>query len=249
MNLLSIDTTTKVAAVALKTNNKIYENSVSNEITHSEKLLPLISNILKNHRTSLKDIPIFCVINGPGSFTGIRIGLSTLKAFSYVNKQKIFSITSSMLLAYKAYEIFCVNHEFSKKYVISLIDAKNSRMYYDIYKIEKNENRKILIDELFEIKNDDIHELLKDVKSYLNENNINSNDIIIAGNTLSDYENDIKSIFSIEDLKLITCYPTPSDTINAFERFENPEKYIFDAFTLDAIYARKSQAERLKKSE
>ena len=54
-----------------------------------------------------------------------------------------------MLLAYKAYEIFCVNHEFSKKYVISLIDAKNSRMYYDIYKIEKNENRKILIDELF----------------------------------------------------------------------------------------------------
>lgn len=43
--------------------------------------------------------------------------------------------------------------------------------------------------------------------------------------------------------------PTPSDTIDAFERFENPEKYIFDAFTLDAIYARKSQAERLKKSE
>ena len=91
--------------------------------------------------------------------------------------------------------------------------------------------------------------LLKDVKSYLNENNINSDDIIIAGNTLSDYENDIKSIFLVEDLKLITCYPTPSDTIDAFERFENPEKYIFDAFTLDAIYARKSQAERLKKSE
>ena len=84
MNILSIDTTTKVAGVSLQYNNEITKKSLSNEVTHSEKLLPLIDEILNENNISLKDIDMYACINGPGSFTGIRIGLSTLKAFSFV---------------------------------------------------------------------------------------------------------------------------------------------------------------------
>lgn len=100
MNILAIDTTTKTASVSVKTNNNIYTDSIQNEITHSEKLLPLIDKVLTNSKLNLKDISMLACINGPGSFTGIRIGLSTIKAFSQVQNINIFSINSLELLAY-----------------------------------------------------------------------------------------------------------------------------------------------------
>lgn len=66
-------------------------------------MLPLIDEALKENNLSLNDIDMYSCINGPGSFTGIRIGLSTLKAFSFVDNKKIFSMSSLDLLSYVAY--------------------------------------------------------------------------------------------------------------------------------------------------
>ena len=84
MNILSVDTTTKEASVSLRCDKTTVTNSIKNEITHSEKFLPLIDKTLKESKLSLKDIDKFALLNGPGSFTGIRISLATIKAFCQV---------------------------------------------------------------------------------------------------------------------------------------------------------------------
>ncbi len=254
MNILSIDTTTKVASVALKKeNNEIIQKSISNEVTHSEKLLPLINELLKEQGLTLKDISVYCAINGPGSFTGIRIGLSTLKAFSYTYNNKIFSLTSNMLLAYKAYNEFIKrNNKLKEKplYVITLVDAKNNRVYYSLYKIYTNLSNKIEIEEKFNIENDDISVALNNIYGYIKDNNIViENNIIFAGNSILKYDFNTTKIVNFNTQNIIETYPTPTDTIDAYLNMSDTQSYIYDAFTLDAIYARKSQAERLKNNE
>ena len=61
MNILSIDTTTKIASVALKTDKDIIEKKVDNEITHSEKLLPLIDTLLKEKNLNINEIDKYIV--------------------------------------------------------------------------------------------------------------------------------------------------------------------------------------------
>lgn len=237
MNILSIDTTTKVASVAISNNEKIIENSISNEVTHSEKMLPLIDETLTNNSLSLKDIDMYACINGPGSFTGIRIGLSTLKAFSFVDNKKIFSLSSSDLLTYVAY----MNSEYyttkQKATIVSLIDARNERVYYTVNELSVNSNNKVEISNVITASNEEI-------STFISSLNADYNNIIFTGDCVNKYENIIKDKFN--NVKLYNYYPTPNDLINAYENLENVDKYIFDSYTLDANYVRVSQAERIR---
>ena len=248
MNILAIDTTTKVASTTLRNdNNEIFEESISNEITHSEKFLPLIDKLLTKQNISLKDISVFAVINGPGSFTGIRIGLSTIKAFSFVYNQKIFSINSDKLISYKAYKMINTKKPL---YIASLIDAKNDRVYYSIYKISTNKNDKIEIEEKLAISNNTIDVALNDIHEYLTNNDITHyENVVFAGNVINQFKNIISDMFNNSLNNLLNIYPTPTDAIYAYSDILDIESYMFDAFTLDAVYARKSQAERLKNNE
>ena len=137
MNILSIDTTTKIAAVTLKKDDKIISEAKENEITHSEKLLPLIDDILKKENLDITDISMYMVLNGPGSFTGVRIGLATIKAFAFVTNTKIFSISSLKAMAIVSYlkNMNDKNNETKTKYILSLIDARNDRAYYSLNKL------------------------------------------------------------------------------------------------------------------
>ena len=82
MKILSIETSGKVCAVALLEDNKlIKEEIIEDENTHSIKLMPLVDKLLKQTNTKISDIDLFACDIGPGSFTGIRIGVSTIKAF------------------------------------------------------------------------------------------------------------------------------------------------------------------------
>ena len=117
MNILGIDTTTKSASCSVLYNNNYYTKSVSNEITHSEKLLPIIDKTLNEANLNLDNIDLFATINGPGSFTGIRIGLATIKAFSQVKDIDIFSISSIDLISYVAFK----KSNEQEKYILSYL--------------------------------------------------------------------------------------------------------------------------------
>ncbi len=125
MKILSIDTTSEVCSVAILEDKKVIKE-LSNEDgnTHSVKLMPQIEQILAQTNLTLNDIDLFVCDKGPGSFTGIRIGISTIKAFCDVTNIPAIGITSLMGLAY--------NVDFDG-YICSLIDAKNNNVYYGLF--------------------------------------------------------------------------------------------------------------------
>ena len=125
MKILSIDTSSPVCAVAiLEDNNLIKELSQNNGLTHSEKLMPMISQILTETNLNLKYIDLLVCDKGPGSFTGIRIGVSTVKAFTDSLNIPCIGISSLEALAYNVNEtgIIC-----------PLIDARNDNCYWGIF--------------------------------------------------------------------------------------------------------------------
>ena len=89
MNLLVLDTTLKTAIISLKIDVVILD---VNE-RQSEFLMLKIDELLNRNRLKINDIDVFGVVVGPGSFTGIRVGIATVKAFAYALKKPIVSLT------------------------------------------------------------------------------------------------------------------------------------------------------------
>lgn len=85
MKILAIDTSSKICSVSILEDRKlIKEKHNDDEKTHSQKLMPLVDEIFRECNLNLKDINLLSCCIGPGSFTGLRIGISTVKAFSDV---------------------------------------------------------------------------------------------------------------------------------------------------------------------
>lgn len=120
MNCLAIDTSGNHLTVLLIKGEEVYESHVNNAFCkHSVTLMPEIEKILLKTDTKLSDIDVFCASVGPGSFTGIRIGVSTVKALAYSCKKKVLGVTSFLSLAYNSDE----------NEVLSVIDAKHENYY------------------------------------------------------------------------------------------------------------------------
>ena len=84
MNILAVDTAGKTAAVAvLRDDVLLYEAQCNNGLTHSETLLPMIDTALKAAGLTVDDLDVLGVTNGPGSFTGLRIGLAAVKGLAF----------------------------------------------------------------------------------------------------------------------------------------------------------------------
>ncbi len=120
MNCLAVDTGGNHLTVVLLKGEKLYKRHLTNALLkHSVTLMPQIEEILCEAGLSIKDIDVFGASVGPGSFTGIRIGVSTVKALAYANGKKVFGVTSFESLAY--------NSDVNK--VLAVIDAKHSNFY------------------------------------------------------------------------------------------------------------------------
>ena len=125
MKILSIDTSSKICGVAVLEDEKILKQiSQNNGLTHSETLMPIIKNTLSDLNITLNEIDLIVCDIGPGSFTGIRIGVATAKAFSDSLNIKEIGISSLEALAYnvKPNGVIC-----------SLIDAKNDNVYVGVF--------------------------------------------------------------------------------------------------------------------
>lgn len=179
MKILGIDTSSKRCTVCiLEDNNVIVELHSDDEKTHSQTLMPLIDEMFKKTDLSLKDIYMLACCVGPGSFTGVRIGISTAKAFADVYNFKTFGVSSLEGLAYNIKEEISLLHTSSaaktgsspenskdcKDYtnqnisliICSLIDAKNENVYYGLF--DENYNK---IEELSTCSIDELIDKLK----------------------------------------------------------------------------------------
>ena len=221
MKILSIDTSSSNCATALLEEDKLIdENSLNNGLTHSENLMPLIDELLRRNNTKLKDIDLISVSVGPGSFTGIRIGIATIKAMAEVHNIKVAGVTSLETLA---------RIDESEKNKICLIDARNNQVYFGAFDSEYNL--------LEEYKADDINTLIDIMKKYKNAVLI-GNGAVLHKELL---EENIKGSVILED-----CLQTAENTGKiGYKKFLNGN--LENADTIMPLYLRKSQAERMKK--
>lgn len=136
---LFIDTSLPDVSIALIKDEKLLskiENSIPGE--HSIYVTQYIDYILKENKLSPKDVDEIIVVNGPGSFTGIRIGVTIAKMFAYLQNIRVVSITS--LLA----RVIGIN----SPYLLSKIDAKHDNYYIGLY----DENYTVVVEKFANIK-------------------------------------------------------------------------------------------------
>ena len=131
MKILSIDTASNLCTVAvLENENCIKEIIVDDARNHSEKIMPIIEQILQETHLALSDISLFVCDKGPGSFTGIRIGVGTVLAFQDTLNIPCIGISSLEALAYNIKQ---------DGLICSLIDAKNNNVYLGLFKLDNGE--------------------------------------------------------------------------------------------------------------
>lgn len=126
MRILSVSTATNHLSVALNDSQQIIvEKNEQDERNHSEHLDPLIDEILKENQLTLKDIDRFAVTIGPGSYTGLRIGITTVKMFASVLNKEVVGISTLQALAKSVKE---------DALVITGLDARNNNYFAAGYK-------------------------------------------------------------------------------------------------------------------
>lgn len=133
--ILFIDTHDDLITIALKNDNELYIKTQISEYAHSVYTMPLIEELFKVNNLDIKDLKKIIVVNGPGSFTGIRIGLSIAKTMAYALKISINTISS--LTAYLVSNDTGENKkaviEDNKGYYISVFDKDNKVVVEETY--------------------------------------------------------------------------------------------------------------------
>lgn len=101
MKILSLDTTAEVCTAAICDGSSlIAEMTVNTGNTHSQTLLPVVEQLLKISEVSLDEVDCFACSTGPGSFTGVRIGVATVKGLAYGKNKPCISVSTLEALAY-----------------------------------------------------------------------------------------------------------------------------------------------------
>ncbi|MBI5205151.1 MAG: tRNA (adenosine(37)-N6)-threonylcarbamoyltransferase complex dimerization subunit type 1 TsaB [Nitrospirae bacterium] len=139
MKILAIDTSTMLGGIAVMDElNLIAETRLNVKSTHSERLMTEIEHCLKQSSLKISDIDVFAVAIGPGSFTGLRIGVSTVKGLSYATGKPIVSVPTLDALA--------LNFPYSRYPVCTMLDARKKEVYAALFGWD-NDNFKKLINE------------------------------------------------------------------------------------------------------
>jgi tRNA threonylcarbamoyladenosine biosynthesis protein TsaB len=127
MKILGIDTSTMMGAVGIVDDESLIAELRTNiELTHSERLMLHIDSLLKSAHLTLADIDGFSVTLGPGSFTGLRIGIAAVKAMAYATGKPIAGVQTLDVLA--------DNLPYAKYQVCPILDARKKQVYAAIYK-------------------------------------------------------------------------------------------------------------------
>ncbi len=140
--ILFIDTHASLITIALKNKKDLFVKTQESEYSHSVFTMPMIESIFKENNLDVHDLKKIIVVNGPGSFTGIRIGLSIAKTMAYALKIDINTISSltAYLVSNDTKEKRKAVIEDNKGYYISVFDENNKNIVPEYYAEEDNEN-------------------------------------------------------------------------------------------------------------
>ena len=149
MKILAVDSSAKSASVAVAESGRlISECFVNNALTHSRTLMPMVENSLSQADMSLKDIDAICVNVGPGSVTGVRIGVAAIKGLAMCDNIPCAGVSTLECIAYNFADEDCI--------VCAAMDARCNQVYTALFRCDGEkvsricEDKAISVDELGE---------------------------------------------------------------------------------------------------
>jgi len=224
LRILGLDTSTLMATCALIEDDKLLgEFSLNQDMSHSERLVPIIKEVLDSLGLRPKDIDLYGVSIGPGSFTGLRIGLATIKSFAHLFDRPLVGVSTLEALAFNL-----PYHEI----IVPMLDARRNRVYTGIYTWEEGIIKEVLGASIFEIS-----DLIDRLKSY--------NRIIVNGDGASLYKNhlltELGDIIGFAPISQNSCRASSVAELAGIKyRLGQSDDY----YSLVPDYLRPSQAER-----
>lgn len=139
MKILALDCSATAASCAVLEEDKVIASSFVNvKLTHSQTLLPMLESTLASAKFTLNDIEAFAINNGPGSFTGIRIGISAVKGLAMPKNIPCAAVST-------LYSIACMHRNFSGV-VCAVMDARCNQVYNALFKIENGKTERLCED-------------------------------------------------------------------------------------------------------
>lgn len=226
MKILAVDTSSSNCSVSItdvdenKNFNIIVSKNNNDEKTHSQKLMPMIDEALKEAHLFLSDINLLACCLGPGFFTGIRIGIATIKAFADVKDIPVVGVTSLESLARNINE---------PGYICPIIDCKNNNVYSALFCNMEQVGANIA--ESIDVALNKISDLASDSITFIGNGSIIHKDLILQKFPSARFSSDnIQSSIS-----LAKC---------AYDKYLKGD--YGDSNHILPLYLRKSQAERAK---
>lgn len=144
MKILGIDTTAKTASCAVAQDGVILGTYTQQSgITHSETMLPMINALLTNLHLNTDDIDVFAVSAGPGSFTGVRIGVSLIKGLAFGKNKPCVPVSTLYSLALNLDGISDTPH-----IVCPVMDARRSQLYNALFLYKDGKTERLTPDRL-----------------------------------------------------------------------------------------------------
>ncbi len=153
MNILAFDTAGDLLSAGLRTDEGYFEENRLSGLKHSENLLPSIKRLIEFAGIKLDQLDLIICTRGPGSFTGLRIGMATAKGLSTGTGAPVVSVNSLDAYAY--------GYNFFSGSVVPVIDARKNRFYTAVYSDGKR------VSDYMDISSDDLRNELSDSKRVL----------------------------------------------------------------------------------
>ncbi len=237
MKILAIDTTAVTAAAALTENEHPIGTAVQNgTLTHSETMLNLVENLLANARTTVDDLDLLAVSAGPGSFTGVRIGVSLIKGMAFGKNIPCVPVSTLEALAENLRPMAALGG--TPFYACPVMDARRSQLYTALFLYETNADGTVICTRVTEddmLSAGDLSEMLSGL----------SHPVYFVGEGCRVTEKEIHLAHCKEVPPVIRYQSGYSVAMTAKRIYEAAEdKAAFTDKTLKPSYLRPSQAER-----
>ncbi|NLM13657.1 MAG: tRNA (adenosine(37)-N6)-threonylcarbamoyltransferase complex dimerization subunit type 1 TsaB [Epulopiscium sp.] len=227
MKILALDSSGNVASVAIIEDDKLLiELTINYKKTHSQTLLPMIDSICKMVNVDLESLDYIAAASGPGSFTGLRIGVATAKGLAYALNKPIIGVPTLDGLAY--------NITYTDYLICPIMDAKRNQVYTAFYLWEED-----ILKRQSDYLAIEINECVKKAKEY-------NRPIIFLGDGVPVYKDKIKE--EINDWRYYfappSCNMQKASSIGSLGMILAKEGKYQDSMEFIPFYLRKSQAER-----
>ena len=233
MRILGVESSATSASVSVVENGKVIALESSNTgLTHSQTLMPMVESTLKKANVTINDIDYLAVSNGPGSFTGIRIGVSLVKGLSDPLNKKCVGVSTLEAIAKPL--------ENTGVIAISVMDARCNQVYTATFDCLNGEMKRLTEDEAITI--DELSERLKKQNKQL---------VLIGDGANICYSKMKEVIYNISIASPAIRYQNASSVaLIAEELISKDENNAINSEELVPEYLRLSQAEReLKKKQ